>query len=230
MPDKHDIIYILKDDIATEELKYSLRSVVKNFPFNKVWFVGGQPKGLTPDGRIAHRQTGNNKAELIKSSLWRAIQCPEITDDFFVFNDDFFVMKPFKGEFINYIDGTLKRRIDELHTEQGMSPYCRALFKVEQELLIQHYTAFNFDVHLPILINKRLAEASINRVSSAQYRSAYGNINGLPYIVRPDVKEYSLDNVDKTTDFLSTNDNTFTDGAVGDYIRSRFKTPSRFED
>jgi len=28
--DKHDVVYFLKDNLETEELKYSLRSIAKN--------------------------------------------------------------------------------------------------------------------------------------------------------------------------------------------------------
>ena len=41
-----DIVYIIKDDLPTTELKYSLRSVEANFPHRLVWFVGGKPDKL----------------------------------------------------------------------------------------------------------------------------------------------------------------------------------------
>ena len=111
MPQKIDVVYILKADIDPYELRYSLRSVEKNFPFRKVWFVCGQPKGFEPDGRIVHKQTGDTKWEKARSSLLKVCASEEITEDFYLFNDDFFVMKPFKGEFINYTAGTLDRRL-----------------------------------------------------------------------------------------------------------------------
>ena len=90
----NDLIYILKADIDTEELKYSLRSVEKNFPINRVWFVGGQPEGLEPDIRLKHEQVGNSKWEMIRSSMWKAVSDERLSEDFFLFNDDFFVMEP----------------------------------------------------------------------------------------------------------------------------------------
>ena len=224
----NDIIYILKDDIETEELKYSLRSVEKNFPHNRVWFVGGQPKGLTPDIALPHKQVGNNKWNLIKSSMFRAIEDPRLTEEFFLFNDDFFVMRPFEGTFVNFVDGTLERRIDELHSSVGLNPYTRTLYKMEQELKALHYPTMNYDVHLPMLLEKSKVGV-VNRCSSPQMRSAYGNINRVPYIVRPDVKVYDLESVPEDADFLSTNDKTFQDGKVGEYIREQFRTKSRFE-
>ena len=229
MPKKLDIVYILKPQLDTEELKYSLRSVEANFPHRKVWFVGGQPKGLKPDGRIEHRQIGKSKWELIKSSMWQVIQNPDITEDFYLFNDDFFVMKPVKGKFVNFCDGTLERRIDELHTESGFNPYTRTLYKAQQELLILKAPTMNYDVHLPMLFNKTKAAATINQCSSPQMRSIYGNLNAIPYIIHEDVKVNDFDKVPDDPDYLSTNDRTFQSGKVGQYIRDTFTEPSRFE-
>lgn len=228
---KLDIVYILKEDMTdAEELRYSLRSVEKNFPHRKVWFVCGKPKGITPDGFIPHKQQSDVKWQRIKESMWKVIENDDITEDFFLFNDDFFIMKPFKGKYTNFVDGTLARRIEELREENPwLNHYGRTLFKAEQELMALNCPTMNYDVHLPMLFNKQLAAASINKCSSPQMRSVYGNINRVPYIIHPDVKVYSLDELPEDPDFLSTNDGTFKDGAVGRYIRECFSDPSRFE-
>jgi len=223
-----DVVYVLKEDIDPEELRYSLRSVEKNFPHRKVWFVGNKAPGFEPDAAIYHRQTGNSKPSLIKSSLWQVINNDAITEDFYWFNDDFFIMKPVK-KFVNVIDGDLDRRICELHREQGPSPYCRLLIKAQQELLINKKPTMNFDVHYPMLMNKSLARDSIDKCSSPQFRSIYGNINNVPYIVQPDCKVYDLESVPTDETYLSTNDETFRNGKVGEYIRNTFTEPSRFE-
>lgn len=226
----NDIIYILKADIETDELKYSLRSVEKNFPINRVWFVGGQPEDLEPDKRIRHVQIGSSKWELIRSSMWKAVNTEDLTEDFFLFNDDFFVMKPVDTDsFRNFVDGTLERRIDELHSESGMNAYTRTLFKLEQELMTMHEPTMNYDVHLPMLLNKEQVRSTLYKCSSPQMRSAIGNINRLPFVIHPDVKVYDLESVPKNETYLSTNDETFRKGKVGEYIRKTFRKPSRFE-
>lgn len=80
-----------------------------------------------------------------------------------------------------------------------------------------------------MLINKTLMRNSINTCSSPQMRSAYGNINEIPYVLHPDVKVYDMNTVPKCPDYLSTNEDTFEQGKVGQYIRATFTTPSRFE-
>lgn len=226
---KYDIIYILKDNIDPEELRYSLRSVEKNFPHNKVWFIGGKPKGFNPDGAIYHQQSGPTKWDQIKSSMWKAIECDEITQEFFLFNDDFFVMKPFKGKFVNYVDKELEDRIDELHKGLGMTAYCRTLFKAMNELRALKLPEHNFEVHLPMLVDKTGMAAALRRISSPQMRSAYGNVNLVPTVQHKDVKVYDLEKVPEDPDYLSTNDETFREGAVGKFIRESFPKPSRFE-
>ena len=223
----YDICYILKPDIEPDELRYSLRSVEANFPHNKVWFVCGQPKGFEPDGKIEHKQTGNSKWAQIKSSMWEIVKNPDITENFFLFNDDFFIMQPFEGEFINYVDGTLEERI--IRSRTGMNPYLRTLYKANNELKAMRCPTMNYDVHLPMLINKHLASNSIDRCTSPQMRSVYGNINRSPYKIHPDVKITDLLSVPCEPDFLSTDEKSFNEGAVGDYIKATFTKASRWE-
>lgn len=229
---KHDIVYILRKDIDPYELTYSLRSVAKNFPHRKVWFVGGKPKGLTPDVMLEHEQSGSSKWDLIRSSMWKVIHEDDLTDDFFLFNDDFFIMKPVKGKFTNFVDKSLDWRIEDLRkVNPWLNPYGRTMYKMNEELkCLGIREPKNFEVHMPMLMNKELAKASIYKVSSPQMRSAYGNINSIKTIQHDDVKVYDLETVPEDPDYLSTSERIFADGAVGRYIRGAFPEPSRFED
>lgn len=227
---KFDIVYILKEGIVPDELKYSLRSVEANFPHNKVWFVGGKPDGLFPDCSLYHRQYGETKWDMIKNSMLKVVAREELTDKFFLFNDDFFVMKPIKGEFINYADRTLTDRVEDFKKENGwLLPYARTLQKAREELKSLDKGEVNFDVHMPMLFEKAKVK-SILQCSSPQMRSIYGNLNDCEYIEHKDVKICDLNEVpEQDADFLSTNEKSFADGKVGQFIRGVFSTPSRFE-
>ena len=231
MQKKLDIVYILKEDMDTAELRYSLRSVEKNFPHRFVWFVGGQPKGFSPDRAIRHKQTGATKWDMIKSSMWKAVENEEVSDDFFLFNDDFFVMKPVKGQFKNFVDMPLAERIDELrrNVHPWLNPYGRTLYKAEQELMSLGCPTMNYDVHMPMLFNKELFKTSVNKCSSPQMRSVYGNLNSIPYVIHPDVKVYDLETVPEGADYISTSEDIFQTGRVGAYIRDQFPQPSKYE-
>ena len=225
-----DIVYILKDDIAAEELRYSLRSVEQNFPHRFVWFVGGQPEGLKPDRLLRHTQFGANKWLKIKSSMLEVVKQEELSDEFFLFNDDFFVTKPFEKEFVNFTDRTLTDRIEDFRRENPhLNRYAMSLVQTEEELKAQGHGTLNFEVHLPMLFEKKKVTDVLIKCYSPQMRSIYGNITDCAYEDRRDVKVNRLDEVPKDADFISTNDKTFTQGNVGQYIRDLFKEPSRFE-
>ena len=230
MPRKlNDIVYILKADTPTEELTYSLRSIEANFPHRLVWFVGGQPKGLKPDKALPHKQYGADKWGNIRYSMLKVIEEPELTEEFFLFNDDFFVMKPVKGKFVNYAEKTLSWRIEDLRRDNPwLTPYTRTLIKAREELKRLGCSEVNFEVHTPMLFKKSLVP-SIMKCSSPQMRSVYGNLNGIPYKEREDVKIYDFVTVPEDADLISTNNEVFTRGNVGAYIRERFPNPSRFE-
>ena len=225
-----DIVYIIKDDLPTTELKYSLRSVEANFPHRLVWFVGGKPDTLKPDRMLRHPQTGPTKWDKIKSSMLEVVKQDELSDEFFLFNDDFFVMKPFEGKFVNYIDRLLEDRIQDFYKERGsLNRYAFSLWHTENELKLRGQSTHNFEVHIPMLLNKSKALEILSEYEAPQLRSLYGNVSGCEVIDRPDVKVNRMDTVPKDADFISTNDNTFCMGRIGEYIRETFKTPSPFE-
>lgn len=227
----HDIVFVLKEQLDTDELRYALRSIEKNFPHRFVWFVGGQPEGFQPDRMLRHRQPPElNKWNRIKSSMLKVVEEPELSEEFFWFNDDFFVMKPFKGKFVNYADKSLTELIEQQRkSHKWLGPYARTLLKAREELKALKKPEVNFEVHMPMLFEKSKVAKAIMTCSSPQMRSIYGNVTGCKWKQHDDVKVYDLDEVPDDPDFLSTNDKTFTDGVVGAYIRAAFPTPSRFE-
>ena len=40
---KYDVVYILKNDVKPDEIRYSLRSIEQNLEHGNVWFFGGIP-------------------------------------------------------------------------------------------------------------------------------------------------------------------------------------------
>ena len=226
---EYDIVYILKDNPPTESLRYSLRSLV-NFPHRDVWFVCGVPDGIKPDHQIRHEQKGASNWQKSTSSVYRACLEKGISENFWLFNDDFFVMQPIEGMKPIY-NGTLYRRIKELETKNmGKTLYSRELEKVYNLLTEKGCKTYNYAVHMPMLINKKKALKLITQYPyMASFRSMYGNICKVGGVNRPDCKVLSHTDVPKDSMFLSTTDSSFDNGAVGEYIRSVFTEKSRFE-
>ena len=140
-------------------------------------------------------------------------------------------MKPVKGTFVNFVDKTLEWRVEDLRQlNPWLRPYGRTLYKANEELkALGIKEPKNFEVHLPMLINKEQAKTTIKLCSSPQMRSIYGNLSKCKTVQHDDVKVYDLDTVPEDPDYLSTNDDIFRDGKVGEYIRSCFLEPCKYE-
>ena len=230
--ERYDIVYVLKDGIEPSELIYSLRSVERNFPHRHVWFVGGHPDGLYPDGCLYHVQEGYSKFERAHSSLRKIIECKDISERFFLFNDDFFVLKPIDtANFKNLTNGTLEKRIKVLTERTGHNPYTDGMEAMRKELMKKGYDTLSYSVHIPILFDKAILAKVLDEFETPMFRSVYGNVSGEPYEHHQDVKISNLENIpDERWLYVSTTERSFKEGKVGEYIRLKFYKPSRFED
>ena len=226
----YDIVYVLRSDVEPDELTYSLRSVCKNFPYRRIYFIGGKPDGINPDVWIQHKQSGIAVWEKSTSSIELACRTKSITDNFWLFNDDFFIMQKCDGVKYWY-NGTLRQRIEEIQFRRGSSLYTRMLERTLDELREDGFKEFNYAVHVPMLINKKKALKVISQYKSPMFRSMYGNVCSVGGTSKPDVKVFHVEEEpNKRARFLSTSDTAFKKGKVGEYIRSKFPEPCKYED
>ena len=226
-----DIVYFVKDESENEELRYSLRSVEKNFPHRNVWFYGGCPDDLRPD-RWAHiKQNARSKWGNTSGLLRSACANEGISENFVLFNDDFFVMQPISS-LPYYSDGSLASRIHELQTRNKYgSAYITRMQLTKRMLERGGYPTENYAMHMPMIINRREMQETFKRFPDGEmWRSLYGNHHNKPVEYTRDCKIYDRNAVPPTdTLFLSTTDASFLYGKVGEYIRGQFQAPSRFE-
>lgn len=227
----NDIVYILRNG-KNEELRYSLRSVEKNFPFRKVWFYGGKPQDINPDCFVHIFQEGENKWQKVRNTLELVCQNGHITEDFWLFNDDFFVMKPVENP-TNYYDGTLEDRIKQIEAvifgqQSEYSKRLRHLLKVLQNAGIDK--PLNYAHHTPMLINrKKMLETLEKYPNEPMFRALYGNINQIGGEDMPDVKFYQNRQPFPIGTFASTADDSWNQEKIGQIIRGKFSYKSRFE-
>lgn len=227
---QYDIVYILKNDIDGSELKYSLRSLV-NFPHGRVWFYGGKPKGITPDRMVEFEQEGRTKWQRSTNSLRMACKNDEITSSFWLFNDDFYCMKPCDG-IPPFYNGDLYQRILQLKSDhKRQSGYVMQLEKMVELLDVHGLGVKNYGVHMPMLIDRAKALVVLKEFDPCpMFRSLYGNSCNIGGVNREDVKLSRLDEEpDHDADWLSTSNTSFMYGAVGEYIRSAFPEASEYE-
>lgn len=229
---KYDVVYILKRDAKPDELRYSLRSIEKNLPHRNVWFVCGLPNGLFPDNCISMSQKGILKWEKARSSMIRVCQNKDVTDKFWLFNDDFFVLKPVEDE-TPMFGGMLHDRI--LHIEHRYNDkrtgYTRALRFCEQTLIDADMTTFDYALHVPMLVDKKkMLEALETFPDCPMFRSIYGNYASIGGTQHEDVKIVGLnERIKDGADYVSTSDVSFRSGIVGEQIRNMFPDKCKYE-
>lgn len=223
-----DIVYILKNDIRPDELRYSLRSL-DNFPHSKVWFAGGIPEGLKADGEIPVTQTGCSKYSKARSTFQSVINNPDVSDDFWLFNDDFFVVQPIT-EYEPVYDETLFEKIIRLEDKYGdKTAYTRRLRAAAKWLRENGFDVKNYELHMPMLFNKQKLKVALAD-NNLPIHSMYGNMYEVGKVNRRDVKIIDTDKMPAPDcDFLSTSDLSFRKGKVGNYIRSKFNKPCKYE-
>lgn len=225
---KYDFVYILKDTPTNEELKYSLRSIEKNAGdlINRVVFVGGKPDGFKGYKYIKNNQIFNTKHKNTIMNIYAACITKDITDNFVLMNDDFYIMNPLDDVYM-YYDGTMAKRIEELPDGSykcNMQDY--------YEVLSNHVTnPLNYAVHTPMLINKQLARFVIKQCEPEHnFRNLYGNCMRqiTPSVAVKDNKYRSKDKTwDKKATFASSDDETFP--KMKTYLRNKFKDKSKWE-
>ena len=230
--EKHDIVYILKNDMNPEELRYSLRSVCKNFPFRKIWFYGGKPEGIEPDEMVEMIQAGRTKWQKVSNTLRKICDNDEITPDFWLFNDDFFIMRRVEG-LDPMIGGTLEERVKRINAKHNRSytAYSAQLRDTAQFLADSGYDTLDYAMHVPMLINREKARQTLRQFDGCpMFRSLYGNHHRIGGVKIKDVK--IQDEASEPTGkepLLSTNNKTFANGAVGKFIRNAFPSKCRYE-
>lgn len=230
-----DIVYFVKDSPTNEELRISLRSVAKNMPHKRVWIFGGHPKGIVPDIHIKVDQQGKTKWDRVNTMFRMACENKELTDDFIMFNDDFFVM-----QFTNHLEASyrcdLEKHIEilESHFNNRPSSYTRLLRGSLAELQRLGLPTLSYEIHTPFIFNKhQLLTMLEEHPDWRSTRTMYGNLYNIGGKKSSDVKIFSskteLDY--KNLRFLSTDDSVINiNNDIWRYIRGQFKGKSEFED
>ena len=233
---KYDIVYFLKNSPTNEELKYSLRSVEENWQYNKVWFYGGCPNDLKPDEYVYANQMALSKWQRVRDMLYEACQNDEITEDFWLFNDDFFILRKKNENMPPQYNKTLEDRIKKIEKRHnGPTEYTRRLKHLVKTLKTASKGTLDYAVHKPILINrKRMLEVLNKFPNEPMSRALYGNYYEIGGVSRHDMKIKILNykkmgDVMNSWDFVSTSDTSFSNGNIGRYLKDRFQEKSRFE-
>ncbi len=227
-----DIVYICRKG-ENEELRYSIRSVVKNLPESRIWVVGYKPSWYTGD--FISIQDKSDKFTNIRMALKAACNTANISDDFVFMHDDIYITTPTEELKPMYVS-TLKARISSHAPERRHSTYYRKLADVTRHLVSLGYDdPLNYEVHVPMPMNKQKLITIIDQ----RYleRSMYGNMFVTDAIQIPhDVKNYdglnrisniSYDYVNGDLPFVSSHDVSFI--KMKSFLQEKFPEPSKYE-
>jgi hypothetical protein len=227
-----DIVYVCRDG-ENEELRYSIRSAVANIPHDNLWVVGGKPDWY--GGKFLESEKKNSVYHQVWANLEAVINCEDISDDFILMNDDFFVVLPVEniGAFYNK---TIKEYCNNRDALIDDRSYTNMLRDTADRLYRSNkiVDAKNYELHVPFIFNKQKLQSILG--SYLQIRSAYGNIYNIGGDQMEDVKVYdvsrnypfSFDYMYKLGTYLSTEDGSF-EMVKNDILDKLFPAPSENE-
>ena len=217
-----DVVYLYRscDTIA---LRYSLRSL-KNVPHDRVFLVGDKPDWIREIIHIPVKdlyKKGSYKYKLINT--WNKIamscKCRQISDNFILFNDDYYVLEKIDS-FPYYYTGKIKRY-------ERPSNYQAAVMRSGQFF----DSPLHFASHTPIVYNKeRFLSLPYPFEKGLDHKIIYCNY----YDVHPrekinDPKVRGASGVRLAGAFLSTSDKVERNKAFKKEMDKLFPEKSKYE-
>jgi hypothetical protein len=228
-----DFVYICKDG-DNEELRYSIRSVAESFPDSNIWVVGGKPNWYV--GNYIEVNQIHSKYKNAVENLKKICSSSEISNNFILMNDDFYIIKK-----INNIEtfhgGYLLNKINLYQKINGNSNYTRKLAATYKRLKALNINdPLDYELHVPMIMEKEKLQEVLKNNDQFLWRSIYGNmftVGGLEmqdvkvYTTGPLVlKSYNLD-IDNHT-YLSSSDSSFNI-IWKKILKVQFKEKTKFE-
>jgi len=234
--EKNDLVYILGKGSRwrNNEIRYSLRSVEKNMPKSRVFIIGECPEFITGVVHIPVKDESDNKLINARRKYLIAASDKRISQNFILMNDDFFILKKI-DKVENYIRGTLAEMIKRHPIKGGY--YYKSLNETKRILeKVGVEDPWDFEVHAPMVFDKDKLLAILEMIDEGKaysFRSLYGNLcrlNGTKVI---DFKATSMAEfvyqMKRDDKILSINDNLVVQKEFRDWLRRKFKKPSKYE-
>lgn len=232
-----DIVYPIKKTVLNEELRYSLRSL-QNIKHDKVFIVGDCPSFIN-DETVFYIPTNKfiSRYETTTNNIKVACECDELSDNFILMNDDFFILNPIIEEDLKLNRGLLREQVKFYHKNHyPLTNYDRLVEKATSELIKQGFeNPVSYELHAPIIINKKNFLSILNKINNEALhcckRSVYGN-----YFIKEgktidDVKVLNRTNfrpeIQGKYNVLSVSEACW--GRIKPFISSKFPTKSIYE-
>lgn len=204
-----DIVIPLGDGSIWQnnELRYCLRSIERFLTgVGNVYVVGDRPDFLSD--AVAHilaTDNGRSREENIVKKILIACEIQQLSKEFLLFNDDFFMMKKtYAAAIPHYYHSTL----EHFHSTKKEGRYKNALANTIADLKQRGHDTRYYDIHVPVLYNKtafRQIMHSYNWDKQDGYviKSLYCNTAGVQGVDLPDLKvAHSIERLQDLADLI----------------------------
>lgn len=217
-----DFVYICRSG-ENEELRYSIRSIVKNTDVKNIWIFGDKPDWY--DGNFVYVNPDPNKFKNTQKCLKEICSTKQISDDFILMNDDFYITK-YISNIPYYHGGSMYDKIENYMSIYGSNQYSRLLaFAANKMKKHKIEDPLDYELHVPMKMNKN------NLIKILDYslspRSFYGNYFNVGGIQIEDVKIRKHGDTVKDIGFISTEDDSFL--LIKERLQELFPEPSKYE-
>lgn len=209
-----DLVYILGTGSRYQnlEIMLSIRTVEKYVKHDRIVIVGEKPKQLNYSKKLVHipheTQTTGFKNTRIAKRVEFICNHPDISENFFFFNDDFFVTEKINPKtYPYYHKGKL--------TTSPKNPYDVILKNTHNYLKAMGETTLHYDVHTPIIYNKTKFRDIAHHFKNNKekvVKSIYCNIHKVKGVFchdvklrKPDEERKSINKLFSTYDDLTKN-------------------------
>ncbi|HOM27128.1 MAG TPA: hypothetical protein PKV21_06445 [bacterium] len=225
-----DLVYLTKREILNDniELRYSLRSAEKNLKFDNVFLIGYKPDFIKNVNFIKYNDIKNNKYNNVYEKMKIILETKEISDNFILSNDDFFILKEY-NEIPYYYKGTLEYYYMNYQYKESYY-YKEGIKKLYEEFK----NGLFFGVHFPIVYNKEKLKFIIDKYkSNTMLRSYYCNyfIKEINPVFTDDFKILDVKEIEKYNNcpFISTTNLVASTTEFKSFINNKFCNPSKYE-
>lgn len=232
-----DVVYVVGSgsQVANNELKFSLRSLVKNVTgVNEVYVIGDPVRWLV-NANFIHVQESGVKSIRILNKIKIACENKNITDDFLFMNDDhFFLHRVDAATFPYYYSNEDMEEI--INTRIEIDSYVQMI--KDTKALFENFNYF--DIHTPMIINKAKFLELYGKFNFAKYdnglliKSMYCNYFNIPGIAKKDCifrKPMELKEIEekvKGHDVFSIHDDAINEDLIY-FIESNYPNKTKYE-
>lgn len=235
-----DVVYLVKPGDDNDELRFSLRSLAKNMPYvDRVFVVGSCPSWVRNVETIDLPPL-DDKFDNQFQSLRAACADDRISEDFVLLNDDHFAiveMDHLPAWHLGPLSLLIRRLAKRGQTDTDAWFY--GLKQTRKQMRAWGHPNPNaYEAHIPLAFNRCVLADRMDTVTHKPFLwgAAYDAAGGPPGDLGENVKVGELGSrellecMTSGLPFLSTEDEAFTFGKVGVFIRTIFPDPCIYEE